>query len=214
MKINLPSVIIIAGKPGSGKSHVIRYFMYNNRKNFDFGIVMCKTNFNNSYEYLPEKYVHSNYNDEKIRKLMNLQSSLIKEGIHKKAFIIFDDCLTSEFNNQTFTDLITQHRHYNITCIISTQYIYKINPTIRECANYAIVFRQSTRKSVEAIYQTFGQMFYGINEFQNFINENTGNFSFIFCDINNTSEKIEDIYKIYKVPEHIPKFELKYNTKK
>ena len=213
MDIKLGSVIILAGKPAQGKSYLIKYFFYKNRKKFDFGIVLTKTKFNGGYSFIPTNYVHPDYSEEKIKALMKIQSDLIEKGINKQAFIIIDDCLTSEFNNQLFTDLITQHRHYNITVIISTQYIYKINPTIRECANYAIMFRQSTKRSIEALYESFGNHFNNYKEFKTYLTDNTGDYQFIFVDINSQSDKLNEIYNILKAPSKIPDFKLKFNKK-
>jgi tRNA uridine 5-carbamoylmethylation protein Kti12 len=214
MNINIPSIIIVAGKPGSGKSHFIKYWFYINRKNFDFGIVLTKTSFDDGYKFIPKDFIHPDYDEDKISALMKLQASLIKKGIYKKAFIILDDCLTKDFNNQVFQDLVTQSRHFNITLVISTQYIYKVNPTIRECANYAIIFRQSTKRSLEALYESFGQHFNKLDKFQQFVIDNTNDHQFVFVDINSSSDNINEIYKVMKVPDKIPKFTVKFNTKK
>jgi hypothetical protein len=214
MNITLPSIIIVAGKPGSGKSHLIKYWFYTNRNNFDYGIVLTKTSFDNGYNFIPKEFVHPDYDENKISSLMKLQANLIKEGIYKKAFLVLDDCLTKDFNYQVFQDLVTQSRHYNITLVISTQYIYKVNPTIRECANYAIIFRQSTKRSLEALYESFGQHFNNLNKFQQYIIDNTNDHQFVFVDINSTSNNINDIYKVMKVPDKIPKFTVKFHTKK
>ena len=212
MNIDIPCVLIFAGKPRSGKSHCIRYFMYTMRKKFHYGLVFTKTNFTNAYEYIPAGYVHPNYNEAKLRNLMSIQAELVKQGIQKQAFVIFDDCLTTQFNTELFTDLVTQHRHYNITVIISTQYIYKINPTIRECANYVIIFHQSTKRSNMALYESFGNHLNSLSDWMAYLMQNTGDYNFIFVNTNSPSNDTNDVYKVYKAPDKIPKFHLKYNT--
>jgi tRNA uridine 5-carbamoylmethylation protein Kti12 len=214
MNINIPSIIIISGKPGSGKSHLIKYWLFMNKKKFDFGIVLTKTSFDDGYTYIPKDFIHPDYDENVIQSLMKIQKKLIKDDIHKNVFLIIDDCLTKEFNTEIFQDLITQSRHYNITIIICTQYIYKVNPTIRECANYAIIFRQSTGRSLEALYESFGQHFEKLDTFSRYITDNTYDHQFIFVDINSQSDNINEIYKVYKVQEVIPKFKVKFNLKK
>ena len=44
MNVTIPGFVILCGTQGQGKSHVIRYLMYLNRKRFDYGIVFI-------YEY-------------------------------------------------------------------------------------------------------------------------------------------------------------------
>lgn len=76
-----------------------------------------------------------------------------KQNQDKPAFIIYDDCLPQKaFKSEIFTNLITQYRHYNITVIIATQYIYKVPPTLREGTTYTAIFLQSTRRSIQAIF--------------------------------------------------------------
>ncbi len=213
MNIEIPSLIVIAGKPKSGKSHLIKYFIHTNRHKFAYGIVMNKTSFNDGYDYIPNGFVHSKYDETKLKNLMKLQSGLIEKGIINECFLILDDCLTSDYNKELFTDLTTQYRHYHITVIISTQYIYKINPTIRECANYAMIFRQSTKRSIEALYESFGAHFDNFDQFKQYITNSTDDHKFIFVDINSSEDDIEDIYKVMKAPQKIPKFNLKFNKK-
>jgi hypothetical protein len=213
MNIKLPSLILVCGKPNSGKSYLIKYFMHTYQDKLSYGIVMSKTKFNDGFKYIPEKFIHPTYDEEKIKNLMKIQSDLKSKGIEKNAFIILDDCLTKEFNNELFTDLTTQFRHYNITLIISTQYIYKINPTIRECASYCIIFRQSTKRSLEALFDSFGTHFDNLNDFRNYITENTGDYKFIFIDVNSKDDNINKIYRVMKAPNKIPKFKLEFNKK-
>lgn len=213
MNIEIPSLIICAGKPKSGKSHLIKYIIYKYRHKFQYGIVMCKTSFNDGYDYIPEDFVHSKYDENKIKNLMKLQSKLIENGIINDCFLILDDCLTCDYNKELFTDLITQYRHYHITVIISTQYIYKVNPTIRECANYAMLFRQSTKRSIEAVYESFGAHFDNYESFKQYITNNTDDHKFIFVDINSDQDDIDNIYQVMKAPKKIPKFLLKFSEK-
>jgi len=153
------------------------------------------------------------YNEEKRKNLMNIQKKIIEKGIQKQSYIVFENCLTKEFNTQLFTDLITQHRHYNITIIMSTQYIYKINPTIRECSNYAIIFRQSTNRSLTALYESFGNHFNKFDDFKKFLIDNTSDHNFIFVDVNSSSENVDEIYLICKAPDKIPSFFIKFKNK-
>lgn len=215
LNITIPSLCIICGKPASGKSYVIRYLMSCYRKKFDYGIIFSNTAaFNNGFDYVPQQYVHSAYSERPIKNLMELQKGLIQKGVRKRAFIIFDDCLSGEFNSDVMNSLVSQFRHYLITVIISTQYCYKaLTPLIRECCTYACIFRQSSDRSVNATYESFGQHFRSEKEWKEYLMLNTGDHKFLFIDVNSQSDNIADIYKVYKCPDNIPPFKLIYNTK-
>ena len=81
LDIEIPSLILINAPQGSGKSHLIRYIMYMNRKKFDYGIVFTNTLFeDDSFDYVNKKYVHPEYDPNALTSLMKIQSNLIAEG--------------------------------------------------------------------------------------------------------------------------------------
>jgi hypothetical protein len=122
--------LIINGKQGSGKSHLITYVMRENNlssNRFDYGIVFSNTLWEDgSWDYLPENFVYKEFNEFALTNLMKLQKENHKKRIKTSAFVIFDDCLddADQFTSSFIKKLSTQLRHYNITIIISTQYPY------------------------------------------------------------------------------------------
>jgi len=207
MNLRAPFFLIIAGKPESGKSYLIKYLMMLNNPQysgdpFQYGIVFTKTKFNGGYDYLPQKFVHSIYREEVLRNLLRIQS---ETQAQYRCFVIFDDCLEA-FNSNLFTDLSTQYRHYNISLIVSTQYIYKVPPTFRECASAAAIFRQTTERSIRALYDSFGQWFKDYGDFCEYLLENTGEHKFIMFDAKSAGDK-SSAYKIMKSPSNLPNFE-------
>jgi len=209
--LNKPFFLIIAGKPGSGKSHLIKFIMMINHPNysndpFEYGIVFTKTKFNGNYDdYIPDKLVHCMYNEQILANLLKMQADT--QGAHR-AFLILDDCLEERaFRSQLFTDLCTQFRHYNISFILSTQYIYKVPPTLRECSTGAIMFRQTTDASMDALWRSFGQWFGKCQDFKQYLLENTGDHKFIFFQPETSHEEtIDEVYKVMKSPANIPRF--------
>jgi hypothetical protein len=185
MQLEKPFFLLIAAKPNSGKSHLIRYIMTLNHADyhkdpFKYGVVFTNTSFNNGYDYIPSDYVHAQYNPDIIAKLMQIQ---IKNNCSHRAFCLFDDCLPLKgFNSQVWIDLATQFRHYNISLIVSTQYIYRIPPTQRECCTHFAMFYQATSRSINACYETIGSYFDNQKEFSKFITERLGNHKFVLFD--------------------------------
>lgn len=215
MDINIPGLLIINGLQGQGKSHLIRYIMYENRKKFDWGLVFTNTSFvGENYDYIPDGFVHSQYSGDALVTLKRLHSRIIKNGKKPSAFIIFDDCITgSQWRDQEFISAITQVRHYGFTILISTQYPQAIPSLFRSNIFQAVIFRLQGERALKALYECYGQRFDSYNLFKKFMMDNTGNYSFIFFDSRNNSEKLEDQYKIMKCPDKIPKFKLKFTEK-
>ena len=80
--LKLPSSIILCGKPKSGKSHCIKFLLYNFTakrdlyKRFSYGVVFSKTSFNNAYSFIPKQWVHSKYVPDALDNLMKIQKSI------------------------------------------------------------------------------------------------------------------------------------------
>lgn len=204
-----PFFLVCAGKPGSGKTTLIRYIMAVNNSDysatpFRYGVVLCKTSFNNAYAYLPSEKIHGTFDINAIINLMRIQAKT--KGKHR-AFIIFDDCLSDkEFRTQVMIDLVTQFRHYNISIIISTQYPSKIPTTFRECATHAAIFYQRTALAIQSVFHSYGQIFNNYDEFKSFLIKNAGDYKFIFYD-GNSSGDVAETYKIMKAPDIVPDFD-------
>jgi hypothetical protein len=210
-----PYLLIINGRQGSGKSHFIRYLMYENYvspEKFDYGVVFCNTSWEqSSFDYLPEKYVYENYNETVLLNLMKLQKDNLAKNIKTSAFVIFDDCLDDEdqWTSKSLKKLTTQCRHYNISVIVSTQYPNLVPPRMRSNSMYSIFFNiGSGVAELEAIYRAYGQKFKNYGDFKDYYYKNIQNHKFIQYD----NDKEE--YLVYRCPEKIPKFNFTFSKHK
>jgi hypothetical protein len=177
----IPSINLFCAAPGFGKSYLIKYLIYRIGNKLSHGMVFCPTAFNGGYDYINKKYIHQTYSDEALRKFMLLQKALVENGTPRDAFLIFDDCLGSiKFHgNKLIEKLFTSYRHYRITILMSTQYIYRIPPVYRECCSNAFIFAQDNERSVKAIYETFMLSLKSWKNTYDFITNNTKDFHYI-----------------------------------
>ena len=84
MSLNLesPFIILVAGKPKSGKSHFVKYLLMTQNSEYNtnpirYAIVFTKTKFNKTYEeYIPEKYIHPRFDETKLKNLMAIQAEV------------------------------------------------------------------------------------------------------------------------------------------
>lgn len=214
LELGKSEFMLIAGKPASGKSHFIKYLMMNLHRDYSndpikYIVVFTTTKFNRAYsDYIPEQFVHDAYYPEVLESLLKIQSS---NGASCRAAVIFDDCLPQKaFTSQLFLNLCTTFRHYRVDVIISTQYIYRVPPVVRECATRVVIFRQTTGRSIQALFESFGSWFNSGKEFANFLLASTGNYKFIYFIANSSSDDRAKVYKIKKCPAKIPEFKYEY----
>lgn len=216
---NGPALILLAGKPRSGKSHLLKYLLSMRHPDFaDDGIVPYKwlvvfsgTKFNGMFsEIVPEQYIYPKFDAALLGRILARQQAM---GCPRMA-IIFDDCLPSTgakgFGSEVFTTLSTQFRHYKCDVIIASQYIYKVPPTVRECATHIAMFRATTGRMIDALYETAGGHFGSAAEFGTFLNESTANHQFIWFYANSDAESRDEIYIRRRAPARIPGFVFTY----
>ena len=206
MKLSIPGLVLIIGAQGSGKSHLLRHLIYSNRKRLSYGIVFSHTAFNEgNLEYIPSKYVYSQYNPTALQALMKIQSDIPKHK-RKSAFVLLDDCVfDSWINCKVFSQLATQLRHYDVLLIITSQHLKKIPAFIRENASATALFQMDTENSIKAAYECYGQRFNNEREFKKFLFANTLKRQFVYYEKNSDKP-----YMIMKAPQKVPKFKLKY----
>ena len=209
-----PFFLILSARPASGKSFLIEYLMLLNNEEynkdpFKYGLCLTNTSFNGQYnKFIPDEFIHPSLDLSLIDNLMAIQKTQIEaNGSAPRAFLILDDCLSVKaFNSQTFLSLSTQFRHYNISIIVATQYIYRVPTTFRECATHAAMFKQTTMRSITALYESYGSSFNSVKEFAKYLADNLGDYKFILFYSNSNREKIEDLYPVFKAPDKIPQF--------
>ena len=214
MNISIPGVLVINGRQGQGKSHVIRFLMGEHRKRFDFGLVFTQTKFGKgNYDYIDPDFVHPEYNPKALLELKRLHARLIKQGKKPCSFVIFDDCITGkQWQCPEMQSAVTQVRHYNFLIIISTQSPVKVANFFRTNVFQTIIFKMQGKLVIQALYEAYGQAFDSLLEFKRYLFDNTGHYSFIYFDSQCLSENRDDQYKIMKCPEVIPPFKIRFKT--
>lgn len=215
MNIEIPGLLIINGEQGSGKSSLIKYLMYMNRKKFNYGIVFTNTSFDRddkgSFSYIPKQFIHSEFKEEILQTLMNKQAQLIKNRIKLEAFVILDDCLDVEmFNSRWFKRLATQMRHYHITVIISTQYPNAIPPRYRANCMSTVIFQTTMNTALRALWESYGQK-YSFTDFRALVMQSTGNYQFLYYNKKEIDPTRQ--YQAMKAPSKIKSFKIQFNLK-
>lgn len=210
-------LILLCAKQGSGKTHCINTILYYFKDYFECGIVFTNTKFDEPFPSFPDKFIFDYYSEDALTNLMKKQENLVKKGITRPCVVIFDDCLDDpgEFSSEPLKKLATQLRHYNITLIMSTQYCNLLPPRIRSNAMIVIMYQSDTKANLESMYESFGQRFDTYREFKNYVIGNLEEkYRFIYYDKNSEEKDIGKIYQVMMCPKHIPKFKLKFKSKK
>lgn len=216
--LKLPAVFAMVGAPKSGKTHAMKHLNIHFLKNGDlqFGMVMTGTKFSNQFDFIQDNnMIISGYDGSVLKSyLRKLKEYRLKNNKPAKAFLVFDDMVGQiPFESELILHLFTTYRWYGLTIFISTQYIYKINPTIRTVADYAFIWAQDNKRCYDAVYETFGLMFDDYNEFRHTLDSITSEqYACLFYNKDKRSKN--ERYNGYKAPPEIPDLKFQFNKPK
>lgn len=215
MDIEINCNFIAIGRTKTGKTHTFTYLFKKIAHKFDYGICISSTaELNNDYDFLPLEYIHTEYDEEIIRKIMDIQMNDIKkigkenkELLGKKAFIILDDQLgLINFHHSIFNELFSKSRHLNITVYVMIQHIKALSPVMRINSIYVMITVISD-SSVDNCYDLVSG-FNSKRDFKKFLNKYCVNYQAIIFDYSNPYEK--NNIKVIKAPKNIKPFKLQY----
>jgi hypothetical protein len=209
MDIVHPAHIQIYGAPGMGKSYLLRYlaYVFLCEKYFDYMIICTGSKFDGGYQYLDQDFVVEKDIPAVVEQIMEQQRSN-----HKLKVVVYFDDLTGtiNWNNAKFTELATVFRHFNATVCIGCHYPFKISPTVREAAQYAAIFYQQGKRSMNAVYESFAQEFPEQEGLKQYITKFCGKNHVFIWYTKSPSEGIKR-FQPMKCPENIPDFNISFN---
>lgn len=209
-----PSLLLLVGKPASGKSVLIRYLMYIYTKlnYFKYGIVYTPTKLSRDHDYIDEKYIIEDYSEEHLKNYTDrIKTQIKKTGKKHDSFIIFDDNFGNlNFYSPFFSNLLAIHRHLGITIIISSQYLngFGSSTQLRECCQFAFIFRTAYKRSIKALFELCGHFFDHIDDFKHTLQDMTNEEHTCMLYINSQSTEEESYFPLKA--SIAPKFLMKY----
>lgn len=145
-----PFLWILCAKPKQGKSVAIRECIYELARNDVINnawIISPTAAINGDYDFLPSSAIIKTQSVDIIDKIIKFQEQNPKS---RPSLLVFDDC-AAKFPWKRIEQLFMNHRHYNLSIIVATQYINKVTPTIRQCCYYWSFLGSMSTRSINAI---------------------------------------------------------------
>jgi hypothetical protein len=191
-KTILPDATILClGSRRTGKSFLIRDLLYHHRT-IPIGICMSGTESANPFfgDFIPDSYIYSEFDPVLLTNIYHKQQRKInrnrKAGVGDNGktpannlFLILDDMMNSADiwkRDETIKTVFYNGRHYNIMCIISSQYINILPPGIRQNFDYVFVFDEPSIQNRRKIYESFFGAIPSFDLFCNILDECTEDF--------------------------------------
>ena len=223
--LKLDTTLYVVGSRSSGKTELLKYFLYIKHKQIRIPILISGTESTNlSYNgKIPDVLIFNDYSSRCIGTLLKDQQLIIKrrkehyysKNIKYHSIIFMDDIIgTNKIWKKCkfFKQLIFAGRHFKITIVISVQRPLALPSEYRGNMDYVIICNASSKKTKKEIYEKYwNEKFGDFNCFKNIIDNCTEGYKVLLIDNNAMKDgeaKLEDCIFWMKSPNpsYLPKF--------
>jgi len=218
IKSILPDATILClGKRRSGKSWLVRDIFYNHR-HIPSGVVFSGTEEASPFysDFIPDCFIHPEYDPEIIDSLMNKQKRKIREAKQTKKsdtgklpsnnmFVVLDDMLHDAQNwkkDKTIKSIFFNGRHFNFLFILTLQYPLGITPDLRSNIDYVFIFNEPSVKNRKKIYDDYAGMIPSFDHFCNILDACTQNHECLVIKTSANTSSLKDQIFWYKAQFH------------
>ena len=206
-------VIVMIGKRGTGKSYLLKDFLFH-KNDIPVGTVVSPTEKMNKFfsDFIPPIFIHDEYSVDLVRNVLKRQGDIIKkinngeygDDVDPRAFLIFDDCLYDDkwTKDKNMRAIFMNGRHFKLTFLLTMQFPLGIKPHLRTNIDYTFILRENIVSNRRRIYEHYAGMFPTFDIFCKIMDECTENFECLVIHNNSKSNKIEDQVFWYKAESH------------
>jgi hypothetical protein len=212
-KINDPTYnggckLVVVGKPGTGKSTLIKALLYSKKHIFPVGMAMSGSeDSNHAYrEIMPSTFVYNEYDEERIKSFIKRQKIAAQHLPNPWSVLILDDCTDDPkvFNKPLQQALYKKGRHWKMLYILSLQYAMDVKPVIRTNVDGIFILREPLLKNREALYKNYASIVPDFNTFCELLDQLTDDYCALYIHNATQTNEWTDCVYYWKAP-MIPK---------
>lgn len=198
------SKIFIIGKPGSGKSTLIKALFYNKSEIIPVAQATCGTESETGFygEFLPDAYIHDEYDPETLTNCIIRQKGARRHMSNPWIVLIVDDCMDdpSVFNKAPQPGLFKNGRHWKMLYIVSLQYALDVKPHIRSNIDGVFIFRESNTAYRKRLYENYAGIIPSFNLFEKIMDTITGDYTALYIHNTAHTNDWKECVFYYKAP--------------
>ena len=205
-KMKPESKVIMIGKPGSGKSTLIKDVYYRHKHIFPVTKVFSGTEQEEAFfkDFIPDIFIENEYNADSVQRFIDRQKKCKKTIEIPWGLLCLDDVSdeASEFNKKMWQSIFKLSRHWNMMTILSLQHCLDLGPKLRGLTDYIFILNEKMKDTREKMYKTFCSMVGDFNTFSQVMDEIAVNHTALVIDNKAQSSNVEDCVFYYKAEKH------------
>ena len=215
--MDIDSKVAIIGKPGTGKSVLIKDLLYQHRKRFSSGMILSGTEGSNKFYrgIFQDTFIYHEYNQDAMDRLKVRQQQLVRDNgkgdPRNFTAVVCDDCMDDKnwIKHKTTKWLFKNGRWFDIFFLLAMQYMLDIPPDLRTCIDYIFILQEPMVKNRKKLYENFGGVIPTFNMFNDMMDNLTADYCcMVIKNRKALSNNIEDSIYWYKAPFPSPEFKI------
>jgi len=196
--------LVVVGKPGTGKSTLIKALLYYKKHIFPVGIAMSGSeDSNHAYrEIIPSTFVFNEYNEDKLKDFIKRQKLASQHLPNPWAVIILDDCTDDPriFNKPIQQAMYKKGRHWKMLYILSLQYAMDVKPVIRTNVDGIFILREPLLKNRESLYKNYASIIPDFTTFCDIMDQLTDDYRALYIHGATQTNRWQDCVFYWKAP--------------
>lgn len=178
------AIIVLVGRPGSGKSFLLRDLMYKLRHKFDlvFGMNPTEESSGTLAPFVPPAFIFKDWDENLLHKMSRFQRLKVASTRHvekqyyfkheemeilrrfQRLAFVADDIMTesNRLNCNAMRDIFMMHRHRKLFMTVGVQYLIDIPRSARNTIDFTFAFydpstvnQQNLKQYIFAVYRSF-----------------------------------------------------------
>lgn len=213
-------VILFIGKRDTGKSILVKDFLFHNQ-DIPFATCISPTDsFNLTFvNHIPSRFIFEEYNTELIEGFLKRQKNITRKtklaqigkgdlrykDVDPRGLLLMDDCLAdaeSWKDDKNIKWIFMNGRHVNATLIMTMQYQLGIPPSLRNNIDYVFLCKETKLIEKQKLHKYFAGIFPTFDMFNQIFTQCTSNYGCMVIDNTSQKEEIENQVYWYKADIH------------